>query len=234
MIESFLKGLAKQTIQTLNKTGNYSSREKIRGFNRENKKKLAQHLLEFLPKDNPVVGIDVGAGDGEFANVMKEVNPDIHYISADPFIQRDEKNDVPFIQAEAEKLPFADESLDFVTAHFAFHHFNDKFAAFKEALRTLKPGGILLIKEEFIRYPGQEWIVKINDEVSNEKISGVEYAAAFVENVSYFSRDEIQEIITAAQLHVLENSSNKPIRWFEWFYKTQKRLFVLQKPRTIS
>ncbi|MCC6710835.1 MAG: methyltransferase domain-containing protein [Candidatus Pacebacteria bacterium] len=230
MSEKLGQRITAEIIRTINKTGPYASMEKVKPVLRANKKKLAQrYLTEYLPTDRRLRGLDIGAGDGEFAAVTKELNPNISYFSSEAFIQNGNQLSEPFVQAKAEFLPFLDQSFDFITVHFAFHHFRDKFASFMETVRVLKSGGLLFIKEEFPRFPGQEYFLKINDQVSNETISGAKFAAAFVENINYFSRSEIANLIALAQLKVLEDSGSKPVRWIEWFYKSHKRLFVLQK-----
>ena len=44
-------------------------------------------------------------------------------------------------QGEAERLPFADESFDFVFSRFSAHHWRDPAQALREVRRVLKPGG---------------------------------------------------------------------------------------------
>lgn len=44
-------------------------------------------------------------------------------------------------QGAAERLPFADESFDFVFSRFSAHHWRDPAQALREVRRVLKPGG---------------------------------------------------------------------------------------------
>ena len=71
---------------------------------------------------------------------------------------------VPRVQANAEKLPFADKSYDCVTIGFGLRNVTDKPAALRSMLRVLKPGGRLLILE-FSR-PVNATLSKLYDEYS--------------------------------------------------------------------
>jgi demethylmenaquinone methyltransferase/2-methoxy-6-polyprenyl-1,4-benzoquinol methylase len=55
--------------------------------------------------------------------------------------------DIHLIQGTAEALPLGDKNADFVTMGYALRHIFGLEAAFAEAVRVLKPGGILLLLE---------------------------------------------------------------------------------------
>ncbi|HEV7585719.1 MAG TPA: class I SAM-dependent methyltransferase [Solirubrobacteraceae bacterium] len=54
--------------------------------------------------------------------------------------------------ADAERLPFADQSFDLVFGHAVLHHIPDLGRAFEEFARVLAPGGTLLFAGEPSRY----------------------------------------------------------------------------------
>jgi ubiquinone/menaquinone biosynthesis C-methylase UbiE len=60
--------------------------------------------------------------------------------------------DVKTASAEAETLPFADESFDLVFGHAVLHHIPDLGQAFSEFARVLRPGGTLAFCGEPSRY----------------------------------------------------------------------------------
>ena len=54
---------------------------------------------------------------------------------------------IEFVQANAEKLPFEDNSFDLVSIAFGLRNVTDKDKALSEMSRVLKPGGILIVLE---------------------------------------------------------------------------------------
>lgn len=63
---------------------------------------------------------------------------------------------VSFCVADAQDLPFADESFDAVTVGFGVRNLPDRAANFREVLRVLRPGGRYLILE-FSTPPNALW-----------------------------------------------------------------------------
>jgi ubiquinone/menaquinone biosynthesis C-methylase UbiE len=61
-------------------------------------------------------------------------------------------DDVSTVVAEAETLPFEDESFDLVLGHAVLHHIPDLDRAFAEFKRVLRPGGLIVFAGEPSRY----------------------------------------------------------------------------------
>src|SRR5258707_9936707 len=61
---------------------------------------------------------------------------------------------LPFFEADALRLPFADDSFDLVTTAFGFRNLSNYEAVLGEMLRVLKPGGTVAILEFTEPAPG--------------------------------------------------------------------------------
>jgi demethylmenaquinone methyltransferase / 2-methoxy-6-polyprenyl-1,4-benzoquinol methylase len=79
--------------------------------------------------------------------VLSDINEAMLGIGRDRLLDRGLLRNVRFSLANAECLPFADESFDCVTIGFGLRNVTDKPAALASMHRVLKPGGRLLILE---------------------------------------------------------------------------------------
>ena len=95
--------------------------------------------------------LDVGCGTGELMKQILEEDPSrkltgIDY-SPNMIEQAKQKlgNLAAFQFADAQKLPFADNTFDMVTCCDSFHHYPAPDAVLQEMVRVLKPGGCLIL-----------------------------------------------------------------------------------------
>src|SRR5271169_6200530 len=103
--------------------------------------------------------LDVAGGTGDLAAgmlrqvgksgrvVLSDVNPAMLEIGRDRLLDKGSSGNVECIVADAERLPFEDNSFDCVTIGFGLRNVTDKPAALKSMYRVLKPGGQLLVLE---------------------------------------------------------------------------------------
>jgi ubiquinone/menaquinone biosynthesis C-methylase UbiE len=105
---------------------------------------------------------DIGAGSGFITEAL--LGEGLRVIAVDQseemlakMRRKFDNGVVEYRLGEAEQLPLADESVDYVFANMYLHHVETPPAAIKEMVRTLKPGGKLVIADldehnfEFLR-----------------------------------------------------------------------------------
>ena len=96
--------------------------------------------------------LDVAIGTGLVARAANDILGDSGHItgvdvSMGMLAEARKTLPVELVQGVAERLPFADACVDFVTMGYALRHVTDLEGTFREYLRVLKPGGTLLILE---------------------------------------------------------------------------------------
>lgn len=88
--------------------------------------------------------LDIGCGHGD---VRFHVSTDVHYIGCDPLLTEPVKSGFPFLMAYAEALPFRGASFDSALIYSVLPNVFDVDAVLAEAMRILKPGGHLFLRE---------------------------------------------------------------------------------------
>jgi demethylmenaquinone methyltransferase/2-methoxy-6-polyprenyl-1,4-benzoquinol methylase len=103
--------------------------------------------------------LDVAGGTGDLSAgmarqvgekgivVLSDINAAMLDVGRDRLLDRGLLRNVRFALANAECLPFADETFDCVTIGFGLRNVTDKPAALAQMRRVLKPGGQLLVLE---------------------------------------------------------------------------------------
>ena len=103
--------------------------------------------------------LDVAGGTGDLAMgmlrqvgktgrvVLSDVNPAMLERGRDRLLDAGFAGNVECLVADAERLPFADDSFDCVTIGFGLRNVTDKAAALASMHRVLRPGGQLLVLE---------------------------------------------------------------------------------------
>jgi demethylmenaquinone methyltransferase/2-methoxy-6-polyprenyl-1,4-benzoquinol methylase len=96
--------------------------------------------------------LDLCCGTGDLALALARVGP-ATVMGADfahpMLVQAMAKSaaKIPFLEADALRLPFADSSLDLLTAAFGFRNLANYEEGLREMMRVLKPGGTVAILE---------------------------------------------------------------------------------------
>jgi demethylmenaquinone methyltransferase/2-methoxy-6-polyprenyl-1,4-benzoquinol methylase len=103
--------------------------------------------------------LDVAGGTGDLAMglsqqvgdrglvVLADINAAMLEHGRDRLIDKGRVGNIQYVQANAERLPFAESSFDCITIGFGLRNVTDKPAALASMRRALKPGGQVLVLE---------------------------------------------------------------------------------------
>ncbi len=120
--------------------------------------------------------LDIAGGTGDLAAkfsrivgaegqvILADINNAMLSVGRDRLINRGVVNNIAFMQANAECLPFADNTFDLITIAFGLRNVTDKDKALASMHRVLKPGGRCLVLE--FSKPTSAWLSKLYDTYS--------------------------------------------------------------------
>lgn len=103
--------------------------------------------------------LDLAGGTGDLAAkfskrvgkdglvVLADINASMLFTGRDKLLDNGVIGNIDYTQANAEELPFADDSFDCITIAFGLRNVTDKDKALRSMNRVLKPGGRLLVLE---------------------------------------------------------------------------------------
>lgn len=103
--------------------------------------------------------LDIAGGTGDLAAkfsrivgetgrvVLADINYSMLAVGRDKLLDHGHSENLEFVQADAQCLPFPDDSFDCITIAFGLRNVTDKDLALRAMLRVLKPGGRLLVLE---------------------------------------------------------------------------------------
>lgn len=112
-------------------------------------------LVELTEANATDAALDIATGGGHTALA---VAPHVKHVvasdltprmleAAEKFIRSKGVENVEFVEADAEDLPFDDASFDIVTCRVAPHHFGDPQSFVNEVARVLRPGGRFVLMD---------------------------------------------------------------------------------------
>ena len=116
-------------------------------------KRLCVHLARLQPGSRV---LDVASGTGDLAALLNrsgcdvvscDINEAMLRSGRDKLADRGLVNDVHYVRADAERLPFADNSFDCATLAFGLRNMTEKPAALRAIHAGLKYGGQVLVLE---------------------------------------------------------------------------------------
>lgn len=155
-------------------------------------------LLELMDPPAGAVVLDAGCGVGEVARLMAAQRPDLTFKLLN--ISEEQLGHCPDgmqrLQADFNKIPLADESVDVVMFNYAICHSSDWLDTLAEACRVLREGGILFIND-MARSGGDnvlmEYLVQARAH-SLPEISDVARRAGLVFHEGHFHEPVVQRL----------------------------------------
>ncbi|MGQ7246687.1 bifunctional demethylmenaquinone methyltransferase/2-methoxy-6-polyprenyl-1,4-benzoquinol methylase UbiE [Halomonas sp. V046] len=120
--------------------------------------------------------LDIAGGTGDLALkfsrlvgpsgkvVLADINASMLGVGRDKLLDHGAGGNVEYVQANAECLPFLDNTFDCITIAFGLRNVTDKDSALASMARILKPGGRLLVLE--FSKPDNALLTKAYDEYS--------------------------------------------------------------------
>jgi len=120
--------------------------------------------------------LDIAGGTGDLALkfsklvgdkgtvILADINASMLAVGRDRLTDQGAINNIEFVQADGQSLPFADNSFDCITIAFGLRNITDKSMALASMYRVLKPGGRLLVLE--FSKPGNALLSKLYDTYS--------------------------------------------------------------------
>ncbi|MBS6379966.1 MAG: class I SAM-dependent methyltransferase, partial [Streptococcus sp.] len=149
--------------------------KRYHGYSQKNKKELESlqlekwkyELIRCLPKDSTTSILDIGTGPGFFPILLTQigytnvtaidVSENMLQIAQENLLQyRKNSSTVRYLQMNAQELDFEPESFDVIIMRNVTWNLENPEKAYEAWLRTLKPGGQLLIYDA-------NWYSYLND-----------------------------------------------------------------------
>lgn len=135
----------KQMFNTI--SGEYDRNNNIISLGFHNLVKRAALKLLKIDKESSV--LDLFCGTGDLVNLLLKTNKNLQITGVDFSdkmleIAKRSYPQVEFIEADCTKLPFKNDSFNYITMSFGLRNVQNREAAIKECFRVLKPSGKVL------------------------------------------------------------------------------------------
>ena len=166
-------------------------------------------MLAELEKEPFDAVLDVGCGTGAVLALLHEKYPDRRYVGLDltpEMIEVARTKVAPgmeFVVGDAENLPFDEASFDAVLCSNSFHHYPNPAAFLAGALRVLRPGGRLILRD----YTSSDFVVWLMNHVELPLARLVDHG-----DVRVLRQREFVELAQAAGFEVLVMEAQKGFR----------------------
>jgi ubiquinone/menaquinone biosynthesis C-methylase UbiE len=141
--------------------------EEVRAYDALDRSASDRDFVAFLEDQGCARGelLDIGTGPGDIPLLLVERDPELEVTGIDPSLdmlriarlktaERGHSRRIRLLEVDATELPFERECFDGAFAKHVLHHVSDPVAMLREALRVLRPGAPLVVRD-LVR-PGSE------------------------------------------------------------------------------
>ncbi|TCP30219.1 methyltransferase family protein [Scopulibacillus darangshiensis] len=174
-------------------------------------------LIEWLNPESHWTALDIATGGG---HVAKALSPFVEHVFATDLTKEMLANtakhlnqsyqNIWYVIADAESLPFLDRTFDIVTCRIAPHHFPNPERFIKEVARVLKPNGSFLMIDNVV--PEERNLAEFMNEM--EKLRDESH-------VKCLSIEEWRkQFADAGLLETRSRSRKKPYQFQDWVKRT--------------
>lgn len=171
-------------------TYNYGEVDKLRSTDFIDRIRMLNDI--FFNSDRRI--LDVGTSAGGFMQVAEKHGWKAEGIEPFPDdVRRCREKGLSVIHGVAESLPFPENSFDVVHTSHVFEHLEDPLKAAKEALRVLKPGGLL-----FIEIPNQLDNFGFHRDILFRRVQQRKRDISSIHHLWFFGRETLGELYRRA------------------------------------
>ena len=107
-----------------------------------------KNLMPWLPNRNDLTVIDLGCGTGFFTDILASQYENVIGLDISSemllFSKNNRSDKISWVEADAYKLPFDSQSIDFIYSNLMIQWCDDLTRLKDEILRVLKPGGLFI------------------------------------------------------------------------------------------
>jgi len=127
--------------------------------------RLTEVFCELAGEGGVTSLLDIGSGDGRLALAVAERLRAPDLVGVDVLPRAGAL--IPVLHYDGRRLPFEAQRFDVVTICDVLHHAEHPEAVLREALRVLRPGGRVIVKDHFLFGPWSWLVLLVMDVIGN-------------------------------------------------------------------
>jgi ubiquinone/menaquinone biosynthesis C-methylase UbiE len=146
--------------------------------------------------------LDVGCGYGELMLTLKKTHPDVQIVGLDASktllsIAKKIVKNAKLVFGRADKMPFKDNSFDFVMCQDTFHHFKNPVKVLEEMYRVVKNGGAIYLTD-LRRDANKKVILNVINGLSSDNLAHLRF---YIESVkASYTISEMENLFKNASI----------------------------------